>query len=459
MLPDARTARSLTSTWQTSTPTADDPIEALRARLAERTETGPWLPPIGGAASAATATGAVSAMRPSVDDAGPADAIASSGPTGTAAGGSAASSAATAASPLPAATVSGTDTSPDLDAVATTGAVDPSGAAGEAGGPPAWGDGAGTGPSPATSPPDTSLLDTAPPGSEHGGAGGPDVFGFGSDPAVIAPLGDDATATGPDEVAVDAGPDRRRTLKVLGALVAVAVGFAAVVWFVGGDGDGPDEVAVDATAVDAAPGTAAPPTAITTPVSTAPADTTPPATEPAPTTAPETSAPETTVPETVPPTVSTIAFTLPPDGVAYTDPAGWTLLTDPTWTSQPSDGSTAWLTGVSSPAFADRVDVTVEQVDPGLTLDRYVAAMWQQVVTGFPDATLVDQIRAVGDDGVQREVLTWTGSVPGGPPRAFVQAIAVEGTLAVTATLTTEPDRVRPQALLVGPFLASIRPV
>ena len=420
-LPGPGTGRSRRTDWVDIQPAAADPSDALRSRLAERTDAGPWLPPIGGASAVVQAPvppGSSAVPAPTIDG----------------------HDVSTADSEPPGADLldTGRANTDSLDTASLdTASLD-------------------------TDPLDTAWLDSDPlddgPLDDGPLDDGPLDDGPDTGPAVGAP--DRPGGPGDAPTAEGDGTDPRRAAAVLGALVAVALGFAAVLWFTRSDDTSTGASTPDTTITIAPPGTVAPTgtAPATTVAASAPPDTAAPDTTTLVMTTPDTTAADTTAPEFVPTTVADLPISVPADAVPFTDPAGWTLAAAPTWAALESDGSTAWLTGESSPTFADRVDVTVETVDAGVTLDEYATALWEQVVVGFPDATLVDRVRVVGDDGVRREVITWTGTLPGGPPRAFVQAVAVQGSRAATATLTTEPDRVRPQALLAGPYLASVRP-
>ena len=73
------------------------------------------------------------------------------------------------------------------------------------------------------------------------------------------------------------------------------------------------------------------------------------------------------------------------------------------------------------------------------------------------DVNVLDERRVIGEDGVTVAVVTWTGTLPGLPKLAFIQAMAVSASRAYVATFTSEPDRMRDLALVVGPYLATVR--
>ena len=282
-----------------------------------------------------------------------------------------------------------------------------------------------------------------PPGSPIPGAASADP------PTVVMPRPPFATG-GP----AAGGPERRsRVPAIVGALVAIAVGAGAVLWLTRGGDDAGDAGETEQTE----------PTEPTEPTDGAD-DTAPAGTDAAPTTAAdpaETIAPSTTalvLPTTVvPPTTdaSLPVVDIPPGATIHSDPSGWTIALDPAWTVSPD--ATAWFTGTGTPDFQDNVNVAVEVLPLEVTLDEYVVAAIGQIQTQAADFQFVDQRRVVGADGVEVEIIGWSGTFTGLPTLAFVQAVTVTPTNAYIATFTSLPDRMPALAPTIGPYLTTIR--
>ncbi|MEZ5248833.1 MAG: hypothetical protein R2713_06350 [Ilumatobacteraceae bacterium] len=247
---------------------------------------------------------------------------------------------------------------------------------------------------------------------------------------------------------------------MLGALVAMAVGFGAVLWLTrSGDddtrdtastdagGDTPDDTgALDTGAPDAPP--------VTVPVTT-----------PAATVEP---VPVTTIPLTLPGTVALtdpppptteapIPVAVPADAVPYADPAGWSLAVAPGWRFEQTPTFTGWFTGTGSDGFQDNVNVVLEDLPRAMDLATYVDAAVALIQGQAPDAVITDRQRVVGPDGVEVELVSWTGTLPGLPTLAFVQAMTITDTRAYVATFTSEPARIADLALAFGQYLATVR--
>ncbi len=195
--------------------------------------------------------------------------------------------------------------------------------------------------------------------------------------------------------------------------------------------------------------------------------TVPPTTAPAPattvTTAPPTTEPEATTTEPPPPTepVATVAPLpapeVPPGAVVVADPAGWTIAIDPGWTETPLAGARSWVINAGSATFDDNLNVTTEALPGPLTLDQYVEAALAAVRAGAPDVEVTDVRRYVAADGAEHALVTWSGTLPGAPRLVFVQALTVSATAAYVATFTTEPDRAPLLAIVLEPYLLSLR--
>lgn len=288
-----------------------------------------------------------------------------------------------------------------------------------------------------------------PPGSPIPGAASADP------PTVVMPRPPFATG-GP----AAGGPERRsRIPAVVGALVAIAVGAGAVLWLTRGDdaGDAGETERTEQTEqterteeTDGGDGTA------------------PAGTDAAPTTAADTAGtvadttPATTTPLVLPTTVappttdaSLAVVDIPPGATIHSDPSGWTIALDPAWTVSPD--ATAWFTGTGTPDFQDNVSVAVEVLAQSVTLDEYLVAAIGQIQTQAADFQFVDQRRVVGADGVEVEIIGWSGTFTGLPTLAFVQAVTVTPTNAYIATFTSLPDRMPALAPTIGPYLTTIR--
>lgn len=273
-------------------------------------------------------------------------------------------------------------------------------------------------------------------------------------PAGTPIAGSSAPAPGAPPLPDPATSSRSRLPAIIGAVVALAIGAGAVLWITGGD-DGDD----NSDRSDAAATTAA-----DEPADTAAASTTPPEPTPAPaSTGPAVVLP--TVAPTTPPEQSTPAPLLPvlpappaPAGaVPYTDPAGWSIAVDPAWEFSQSEDFIGWFTGTGTDGFADNVNVTLEDLPGPMTLDDYVVAAKGFISTSAADVAIVDERRFAGVDGVEVHVITWSGSVGGGQPLAFVQAMTVTSSRAYVATFTSQPARMVELATTIGPYLLTVR--
>ena len=243
-------------------------------------------------------------------------------------------------------------------------------------------------------------------------------------------------------------PKRPRLPAIIGALVAVALGAGVVVWLTRSGDDDPTEADDPSSASDTteAPDTTVGPTPTTAATPATPATEVPltlPDTVPVTTAPPE---PATSLPLADPPPVGAVAFT---------SPDGWSISTDPAWQLAPD--TTAWFTGTGSAEFQDNVNVVVESLPTPQTLDEYVAAAIGQISAQAADLEIIEQRRVVGADGVEMEVIGWTGSFAGLPRLAFVQIVTVTPTRAYIATFTSQPDRMPALAPGITPFLTSIR--
>lgn len=248
---------------------------------------------------------------------------------------------------------------------------------------------------------------------------------------------------------------RSRVPAIVGAVLAVAIGAAAVLWFTRGSDDEQSDDTEQTTATEgteATDTTATPDTAAATTVATT-----------VPLTLPGTVAPATTVttpPVTALPTDTSLApipNVIPPGASLYTDPAGWSISVDPAWTFQQQAGFTGWFTGTGSDGFNDNVNVVTEDLPSPMTLDDYVVAALDVIKGQAADANVIDQRQVIGDDGVVVTVVAWTGTLPDLPKLAFIQAMVVSPTRAYVATFTSEPGRAADLAPVIGPYLASIR--
>ena len=94
-----------------------------------------------------------------------------------------------------------------------------------------------------------------------------------------------------------------------------------------------------------------------------------------------------------------------------------------------------------------------------MTLDEYVAAAIEGIRTTTPDFTVVDQRRITGPDGVQVEIIGWSGTLAGLPQLSFLQTIVVTPTKAYVATFTSEPARIAQIAPGLEPYLLTLRGV
>ena len=238
----------------------------------------------------------------------------------------------------------------------------------------------------------------------------------------------------------------------------MAVGFGAVLWLTrDGDDDTGDTSATDA-ATDAPDDTGSlDTTAATVPVSTPTptAEPTPASTTPlTPLTLPTTVAP--TEPAT-PTTAAPVPVAVPADAVPYTDPAGWSLAVAPGWRFEQTPTFTGWFTGTGSDGFQDNVNVVLEDLPRTMDLTTYVDAAVALIQGQAADAVITDRQRVVGPDGVEVELVSWTGTLPGLPTLAFVQAMTITDTRAYVATFTSEPARIGDLALAFGQYLATVR--
>lgn len=251
-----------------------------------------------------------------------------------------------------------------------------------------------------------------------------------------------------------AATSRSRLPAIIGAVVALAIGAGAVLWITrGGDDDAdagdrtdrPDATAT--TAADEPAVSTVPPEPTPAPASTGPAVVLP---TPAPTTAPASTAPAPLVPVLPAPPA-------PAGATTYADPAGWSIAVDPAWEFSQSDTFTGWFTGTGSDGFADNMNVTLEELPAPMTLDDYVVAAKGFISTSAADVAIVDERRFAGADGVEVHVITWTGSVGGGQPLAFIQAMTVTATRAYVATFTSQPARMIDLATTIGPYVVTVR--
>ncbi len=239
---------------------------------------------------------------------------------------------------------------------------------------------------------------------------------------------------------------------IIAAAVAVAIGAGAVLWITGGNGDDEASEAVDTTAVDdastVAPADTNAPEPTPAPASTGPAVVLPTV---APTAPPEATAPAEPAVPVLP------APPAPAGATPYADPTGWTIAVDPAWEFSQSADFTGWFTGSGTDGFADNVNVTLEDLPGAMSLDEYIVAAKGFISTSAADVAIVDERRFAGADGVEVHVITWTGSVGGGQPLAFVQAMTVTATRAYVATFTSQPARMVDLAATIGPYLLTIR--
>lgn len=245
-------------------------------------------------------------------------------------------------------------------------------------------------------------------------------------------------------------PPRSRAPLVVGALLAVLIAGGLAVMFTRGGND--DESVTDATEESAPDST--PATDESSP------DTTSPVTEPAPSTTgptltlPVTVAPVTTVP--VAPTLPAPGIPIPPGAVLATDPAGWTMAVDPAWNETDSGGVRSWFIEPGA-TTGDNVNVTTEALPGGVNLDAYVAAAIENIQTAAPDFEIVFQRRDIGVDGVEVELIGWTGTIPGLPKLSFLQAVTVSPSAAYIATFTSQPESMPTMAPFLEPFLVTLR--
>ena len=272
-------------------------------------------------------------------------------------------------------------------------------------------------------------------------------------PAGTPIAGSSATGPGAPPLPDPATTSRSRLPAIIGAVVALAIGAGAVLWITSGDDSDDDSGRSDAaatTAADEPADTAAgttPPEPTPAPASTGPAVVLPTV---APTTPPEQTTPGPLVPVLPAPPA-------PEGAVPYTDPAGWSIAVDPAWEFSQSDDFTGWFTGTGSDGFADNVNVTLEDLPGPMTLDDYVVAAKGFIATSAADVAIVDERRFAGADGVEVHVITWSGSVGGGQPLAFVQAMTVTSSRAYVATFTSQPARMVDLATTIGPYLLTVR--
>jgi hypothetical protein len=246
---------------------------------------------------------------------------------------------------------------------------------------------------------------------------------------------------------------------VIGAIVAVAVGAAAVLWVTRSD----DESSDTRTAPADASQTTAPDDAEA--VGSSAPESTPPSAAPStsgapvvlPTTAP--SVAPTTPSETAVPTGSVLPAPAVPGGATvFSDPAGWTIAIDPAWEFQQAEQFTGWFVGTGTTGFRDNINVALETLASPISLDDYVVAATSFINTQATEVEIVDQRRLVGEDGIEVHVITWLGAVGGASQRlAFVQAMTVTSTRAYVATFTSQPGRLSELAPVIGPYLATIR--
>ena len=269
-------------------------------------------------------------------------------------------------------------------------------------------------------------------------------------PTIAAPAPGPGIPPLPDPAAAS----RSRLPAIIGAVVAIAIGAGAVLWITSGDSDSDSSDRPESTET----------TAVDEPTDTEAAGTTPPEPTPAPaSTGPAVVLP--TVAPTAPPDSTAPAPVLPvlpappaPDGATvHTDPAGWSIAVDPAWEFRQAEDFTGWFTGTGTDGFADNVNVTLEVLPAAMTLDDYIVAAKGFISTSAADVAIVDERRFVGADGVEVHVITWTGSVGGGQPLAFVQAMTVTATSAYVATFTSQPARMVDLATTIGPYLLTVR--
>lgn len=319
-----------------------------------------------------------------------------------------------------------------------------------------------TAPAPAPGTPDASPFQTPPvPASPWtAGTGLDDAFTQSAVPTTPAPSSSTFTHAEPTATPPGAPPlpqparSRSRVPAIIGAVLALAIGAAAVLWITGGDDTDDDSSdAVDTTEVDDA--TSVAPTTIAPEPTPAPTSTGPAVV--LPTVAP------TAPPETTPATPAVSAVPLlpappaPAGATPYADPAGWTIAVDPTWEFSQSADFIGWFTGTGTDVFADNVNVTLEDLPGAMSLDEYIVAAKGFISTSAADVVIADERRFAGADGVEVHVITWTGSVGGGQPLAFVQAMTVTATRAYVATFTSQPARMVDLATTIGPYLLTIR--
>jgi|GEM_PF-6971514 hypothetical protein len=237
------------------------------------------------------------------------------------------------------------------------------------------------------------------------------------------------------------GRSRKRLPAAIAALVVVALGLATALWLTSGDTADP---ATDDTEV------------ASTPLVTAAPDTTEPALT-LPTTPPSTEAPATTAapaPTTVLPTPTP---GVPPGSIVVTDPAGWTMSMDPSWTESTQNGVRNWFTNTGSDTFDDNINVTVEALTAPISLDDYLAAAKSGILATAPDFQLVDERRFLSPDGVELVLLSWSATLPNLPLLSFLQTLTVTPTNAYVATFTSETDRMPQIAALFEPYLLTLR--
>ena len=238
---------------------------------------------------------------------------------------------------------------------------------------------------------------------------------------------------------------RTRLRAAVAALVVVALGLATALWLTRGDGT--DDASVDTT-----------PQPTAAPVTAAPETTAAPLT--LPTTVPTSEAPTTTA---APATTAMPVVTAPPAPPAFsvvvTDPSGWSMSMDPSWTESAANGSRNWFTNTGSDSFDDNINVTTEPLTASITLDEYLAAAIAGIESSTPDFQLVDQRRVTGPDGVELIVIGWSATLPNLPPLSFLQTLTITPTAAYVATFTTEPARMPQLAPLFEPYLLTLRGV
>ncbi|MFZ4809987.1 MAG: hypothetical protein ACOYL9_01460 [Ilumatobacteraceae bacterium] len=238
-------------------------------------------------------------------------------------------------------------------------------------------------------------------------------------------------------------PQRTKLIAGIGALALVLLGVIVAWQLAGGDDD--SSTAADTTV--AVVGTEFPPDDTAAPTETTTAATTP-------ETTPETTVVETTVPTTTP---GVPAPPLPPTAVLVTDPAGWTMQLDQTWTERNVDGRRSWITGSGSATFEDNINVSTEAIPGPLSVDDYANAAIANVQLSAPDFALESQKVFVGPDNVRIVVIVWTGTLSGLPKLAFQQSMVIGASTAYVATFSSETDRMPTLSPIVEAYLVTLR--